>query len=130
MGRVKRHLGWALLLCGTVCGQELPEAPSSHQFWDRTNRTLFSLHAGLEAVDMGITHHNLKRGGRELNPMGKKLCESGTLGQVVFFGGRTAGVAGISYLLHRLGRHRVERAFLVLSSVDTAYGVAYSFGHR
>ena len=88
------------------------------------------MHVGLEAVDMGITHHNLSLGGKELNPMGKALCESGTPGQFVFFGGRTAGVAAISYFLHRTGHHKLERAFMVLASADSAYGVTYSFAHR
>jgi len=130
---MRRKIGpllWALLIYGAACAQEFPEAPFQHKFWDRTNRTLFAVHAGLEALDMGITHHNLSQGGHELNPMGKALCESGTPGQVVFFAGRTAGVAGISYFLHRLGRHRMERAFLALSSVDSGYGVVYSFAHR
>ena len=43
--------------------------------------------------------------------MAKALCESGTAGQLVFFGGRMAGVVGISYLLHRTGHHKLERAF-------------------
>lgn len=120
-----------MLMAGVgAWAQDFPDAPSRHKFWDRTNRTLFTIHAGLEAVDMGITHHNLSNGGRELNPMGKKLCESGTAGQFVFFAGRTAGVAGISYALHRMQRHRLERLFMMMANVDSAYGVTYSFAHR
>jgi hypothetical protein len=119
-----------LVSSSAVCAHDLPEAPSRHKFWDRTNRTLFAMHVGLEAVDMGITHRNLSRGGRELNPMGKALCESGTPGQVVFFAGRTAGVAGISYFFHKTGHHKLERAFLMLANADSAYGVTYSFAHR
>jgi hypothetical protein len=67
---------------------------------------------------------------RERNPMGKALCESGTAGQVVFFGGRTVSVLGISYFLHKTGHHKLERVFSVLASGDSAYGVTYSFAHR
>jgi hypothetical protein len=84
----------------------------------------------LEAVDFGITHHNLSDGGREMDSMAKALCESGTAGQLLFFGGRMAGVVGISYLLHRTGHHKLERAFPVYASGDSAYGVGYSFAHR
>jgi hypothetical protein len=108
----------------------LPVAPSHHHYWDRTNRSLLLIHGGLEAIDFSITHHNLSRGGRELNPTGKALCESGTAGQLVFFGGRTAGVLGIGYLFHRTGHHKLERAFMIGASVDSAYGVTYSFAHR
>ena len=121
---------FVLMVGGAACAQSFPDAPSNHKFWDCTNRALFTIHAGLEALDMGITHHNLSIGGRELNPMGKRLCESGTPGQFVFFAGRTAGVAGISYFLHKLGRHRMERSFLVVANADSGYGVAYSFAHR
>jgi hypothetical protein len=62
--------------------------------------------------------------------MAKALCESGTAGQLDFFGGRMAGVVGISYLLHRTGHHKLERAFRVYASGDSAYGVGYSFAHR
>jgi hypothetical protein len=47
----------------------------------------------------------LSDGGREMDSMAKALCESGTAGQLDFFGGRMAGVVGISYLLHRTGHH-------------------------
>jgi len=125
----------ALLVICAACAQaqkkeDPPDGPSHHYFWDRTNKALFSVHAGLEAVDFGITHHNLSQGGTELNPMGKALCEGGTAGQLVFFGGRTAGVLGISYLFHKTGHHKLERAFSVLASGDSAYGATYSFAHR
>jgi hypothetical protein len=91
---------------------------------------LFASHAGLEALDFGITHRNLSHGGREMDPMAKALCESGTAGQLIFFGGRMAGVVAISYLLHKTGHHKLERAFPIYASGDSAYGVAYSFAHR
>ena len=69
-------------------------------------------------------------GGRELNPMGKALCESGTAGQIAFFSGRSAAVTGVSYLFHRTGHHRLERLFIVAASLDSASGVSYSLAHR
>ena len=108
----------------------MAEVPTKHSFWDAANKALFAGHAVLEAVDFGITHHNLSHGGRELDPMAKTLCESGTAGQLVFFGGRMAGVVAVSYLLHKTRRHRLERAFPIYASGDSAYGVAYSFAHR
>jgi hypothetical protein len=117
------------LLAPSATAQDLPEAPG-HSFWDRQNTTLFLVHAGLESTDFAITHHNLSQGGRELNPMGKSLCESGTAGQAVFFAGRTLGGMSISYAFHRTGHHKLERAFTVFMIGDSSYGVAYSFAHR
>lgn len=62
--------------------------------------------------------------------MAKALCESGTAGQVVYFAGRSAGVVGISYFLHRMHHHKIERYFIVAASIDSAYGVTYSFAHK
>jgi hypothetical protein len=125
------HLVFVMLfLCGTGRAQDLSEVPTKHSFWDAANKTLFASHAVLEGLDFGITHHNLSDGGRELDPMAKTLCESGTPGQLVFFGGRMAGVIAVSYLLHRTGHHKLERAFPIYASGDSAYGVAYSFAHR
>lgn len=119
-----------IMLCGAGDAQDLSDIPTTHKFWDAANNVLFASHAALEAVDFGITHHNLSNGGRELDSMAKVLCESGTVGQLVFFGGRMAGVMAISYALHRTGHHKLERAFPVYASGDSAYGVAYSFAHR
>ena len=120
----------ALLVSSVASAQELSAAPVNHRFWDLTNRTLFVSHGALEAADFGITHRNLSRGGKELDPMAKALCESGTPGQLVFFSGRMAGVVAISYLLHKTGHHKLERGFPIYASGDSAYGVAYSFAHR
>jgi hypothetical protein len=120
----------AALISGVCRAQDLPKLPKKADFWDPANKALFASHAVLEALDFGITHHNLSDGGRELDPQAKALCESGTPGQLVFFGGRMAGVIAISYLLHRTGHHRLERAFPIYASGDSAYGVAYSFAHR
>jgi len=119
-----------ILVLGTARAQDLPALPPQHRFWDFTNKTLFSSHAMLEALDFGITHRNLSQGGREVDPMAKALCESGTPGQLVFFGGRMAGVIAISYLLHKSHHHKLERAFPLYVSGDSAYGVVYSFAHR
>ena len=118
------------LICCISSAQDLPKLPTKAEFWDRANKALFASHAALEALDFGITHHNLSDGGRELDPTAKALCESGTPGQLVFFAGRMAGVIAVSYFLHRTGHHKLERAFPVYASGDSAYGVAYSFAHR
>lgn len=119
-----------LLVSSRSNGQNLPAAPSPHKFWDTANKTLFASHAVLEGLDFGITHHNLGDGGREMDALARPLCESGTPGQLVFFGGRMAGVVAISYLLHKTGHHKLERVFPLYASGDSMDGVVYSFVHR
>jgi hypothetical protein len=118
------------IFCAPMCAQEFPDAPSTHRFWDGTNQRLILSHVALEAIDAGITHRNLSMGGKEVNAMAKQLCESGTAGQVLYFAGRSVGVVGISYLLHRTRHHKLERIFIVAASIDSAYGVTYSFAHK
>jgi hypothetical protein len=129
--RGNRHLLLvALLISGAASAQDFSEITAKHNFWDATNKTLFISHAALEAVDFGITHRNLSHGGKEMDSMAKPFCERGTAGQLLFFGGRTVGVVAISYLLHKTGHHKLERAFPMYANGDSAYGVAYSFAHR
>jgi hypothetical protein len=50
------------------------------------------------------------------------LLKSGTAWRLVFFGGRTAGMVAISYFLHQTSPHKLERAFLIYASGDSADG--------
>ena len=128
MTRTYRYVAAALILLARLAAAQEPGR--EHRFWDRTNKILFSSHAALEALDFGITHHNLSAGGREMDSMARALCQSGTAGQIVFFGGRSAGVVGVSYLLHKAGLHKIERLFPIYASGDSGYGIGYSFAHR
>ena len=123
-----RIFGFVLFFTTGGAAQRLPEAP--HKYWDRKNKALFLIHAGVETTDFAITHHNLSRGGREMNPLGRSLCQSGTAGQATFFAARTLGTLGISYLFHKTNHHRLERAATLFMISDSAYGTAYSFAHR
>src|SRR5271169_2558028 len=94
-GKFQHHLLLAILVAGGLISvvaraQVSPGGSSEHRFWDPANKLLFASHGVLEALDFGITHHNLSDGGREMDAMAKALCESGTAGQLVFFGGRMA----------------------------------------
>jgi hypothetical protein len=128
--KIQQLLAIALCVSARCNGQDLPRAASAHKFWDAPNKTLFASHAFLEALDFGITHHNLSAGGREMDAVAKPFCERGTAGQAVFFGGRMAGVVAVGYLLHKTGHHKLERLFPLYASGDSAYGVVYSFVHR
>jgi hypothetical protein len=125
-----RVVGYLLICCPGALAQRLPEAPSSHKFWDRQNQALFLIHASVETTDFAITRHNLANGGREMNPLGRSLCQSGTAGQAAFFAARSIGTLGVSYLFHKANHHRFERVMTMYMIGDSAYGTAYSFTHR
>ena len=117
------------LICGIGSAQDLPKLPPNN-FWNKTNKALFASHAVLEALDFGITHHNLSNGGKELDSSAKALCESGTPGQLVFFGGRMAGVIAVSLSAAQNRPSQAGACLSVYADGDSAYGVAYSFAHR
>lgn len=122
-------LVFAVLIPVAVQAQVSPDRGSEHRFWDTTNRLLFASHGALEAVDFGITHHNLSDGGREMDSMAKALCESGTGGPVGFLRREDGGSGWHQLSLTQNGHHKLERA-PVYESGDSAYGVDYSFAHR
>ena len=107
---------------------ELPQAPS-HKFWDRENRLLFAGVAASATADFAVTRANLQSGGQELNPVARVFSGS-TAGLAVNFAGETAGVIGLSYLLHKTGHHKLER-FVSMTDIGASAGaVAYGLGHR
>lgn len=107
----------------------LPEAPSQHRFLDGKNRFLFATVAAFSGADFAVTHMNLANGGRELNPMVRPFTGS-TSALALNFAGQTAGVVGVSYLLHKSGHHKLERMVPVANIASSAFAVAYGLSHR
>jgi hypothetical protein len=106
----------------------LPEAPS-HRFWDRKNSFLFATTAALSTADFVATRNNLQNGGRELNPVSRIFAGS-TAGLAVNFAGETVGVIGVSYLFHRSGHHKLERAVTMLNIGASATAVSFDLLHH
>ena len=100
-----------------------------HRFWDTQNRVLFAANAAFSAADFALTRSNLQNGGRELNPMVRMFGRS-TPGLAANFAGETAGVIGISYLFHRTGHHKLERAVSLVNLGGSVGAVSYGLAHR
>jgi hypothetical protein len=107
----------------------LPEAPSAHRFWDRDNSLLFAASAAVSAADFVVTRENLRSGGQELNPV-TRLFSGSTTGLAVNFAGETAGVVGLSYVFHKTGHHKLERAVSMLNISSSAAAVTFGMLHR
>jgi hypothetical protein len=101
----------------------LPEAPS-HRFWDRENSLLFATNAAFSAADFFVTRNRLRNGGQELNPVTRVFAGS-TAGLAVNFAGETVGVVGLSYLFHKTGHHRLERAVSLVNIGASAAAVTF-----
>jgi len=101
----------------------LPEAPS-HRFWDRENSILFATNAAFCAADFVVTRNNLRNGGQELNPF-TRVFAGGTAALAVNFAGEAVGVVGVSYLFHKTGHHKLERAVSLLNIGSSAAAVTF-----
>jgi hypothetical protein len=106
-----------------------PKIAEEHKFWDRENRILFAASAALSGADFAVTRANLQSGGRDLNPVVRFFGPS-TAGLAVNFAGETAGVIGISYLLHKTGHHKLERIFTMVNIGSSAGAVGYDLAIR
>jgi len=101
--------------------QPVESAPvkPEHRFWDKINKTEFSIGGVLAAWDMSITCRNLGTpGGKESN-----LPVHTCAGTVAFTLGEQAAAWGFAYLLHKTGHHKLERlpeAYLIGSNLDGA----------
>jgi hypothetical protein len=100
-----------------------------HRFWDRENSILFAATAAFSTADFVVTRDNLRNGGQELNPV-TRVFSSSTAGLAMNFAGETVGVVGVSYFLHRMGHHRLERAVSMLNIGGSATAVAFDLVHR
>jgi hypothetical protein len=104
------------------------EAPT-HRFWDRKNTALFATSAAFTTADFFVTRANLQSGGQELNPVTRMFGRS-SAGLAANFAGETIGVVGISYVFHKTGHHKLERAVSVVNIGSSAAAVSFGLAHR
>ena len=102
---------------------------ASHRFWDLENSTLFALNAGAAAADFSVTRANLASGGQELNPV-TRIMTGSTPALAANFALETGGVIGVSYLFHRTGHHKLERATSLVNFSGSIAAVVYGATHR
>lgn len=103
--------------------------PASHRFWDRDNTMLFVATGALAAADFAVTHSNLARGGRELNPITRQFSGS-TPALATNFALEASGTVAVSYFFHRTGHHKLERWTSLAGIGNSAFAVGYSACHR
>jgi hypothetical protein len=105
------------------------DKPAFHPFWDRENRTLFALNAAMAGADFYTTRRNLARNGTELNPV-TRLFSGSTPGLATNFVMETGGLIGVSYLFHKTGHHRLERASSYINLGASTFAVSYGLAHH
>jgi len=107
----------------------VPATQLPHRFWDRENTMLFTATGALAAADFAVTHSNLARGGRELNPITRQFSGS-TAALATNFAVEASGTVAISYFFHRTGHHKLERLTSAVSIGNSMFAVGYSATHR
>jgi hypothetical protein len=102
---------------------------ADHNYWDTKNGVLFSSAAVLNAADFVVTRANLRSGGQELNPVVRVFGHS-TAGLAANFAGETAAALSLSYLFHKTGHHKLERAVYLVNIGTSTGAVSYGLMHR
>jgi hypothetical protein len=100
-----------------------------HKFWDTENRVLFLTTAALAGADFAVTRSNLQNGGQELNPV-VRVFGTSTPGLAANFAGETVGVMTMSYLFHKTGHHKLERAVSLVNIGASTGAVTFGLMHR
>jgi hypothetical protein len=98
----------------TAIGGHVPDAPSTHKFWNTENKIDFSIFAGQLATDAITTQKGLSEGFREVNPLMRPLVTRGVAGQATASALSFGAGLGTVYLLHATHHYRAERITLRL----------------
>jgi hypothetical protein len=106
-----------------------PQMGDHHKFWDNENRALFAATFIMGGADFAVTRANLQNGGQELNPMVRMFGRS-TAGLAVNFASEGVGSVALSYLFHKTGHHKLERAVSFVNIGGSAGAVGYGLAHR
>lgn len=113
-----------------------PRRPATHEFFDRQNLIAFSAAAALRAADsgytcavgVGTTTHNANGSitvhREDMLPVNS--CHGVVLMNAAFTG---AGLGG-SYLMHKMGWHKLERLPNWIVATVPAFGIAYTATHQ
>jgi hypothetical protein len=97
-----------------------PTPPPAHIFWDRTNLALFSGIAVTRGIDYASTRNFQARGRQEILIPDDVVNNSAGFASLEAAG--TVASVGVSYLLHRMGHHKLERWMSIGHIGVTAFG--------
>ena len=103
-----------------------PEPPlPPHAFWDRTNILLFSGVGIFRGLDYASTRNFQARGREEVLIPDDVVNNSAGFAALEVAG--TATSVGLSYWMHRIGHHKIERWISIVHIGVTGFGVARNY---
>jgi hypothetical protein len=105
--------------------QQVAPAEVPHRFWDRQNAWLFAGVGTFRALDYASTKNMLARGREEIllpddvvkSPIGFPALEAAATGASI----------GLSYGMHRLGHHKIERWVSIVHIGVTGFGAVRNY---
>lgn len=96
-----------------------------HRFWDRENILLFSGVAVFRGLDYASTRNFMARGRTEILIPDDVVNNSAGFAALEAAGAATS--VGTSYIFHRTGHHKMERALSIGHIAVTGFGVAWNY---
>ena len=106
-----------------------PEPPlPPHAFWDRTNILLFSGVGIFRGLDYASTRNFQARGREEVLIPDDVVNNSAGFAALEVAG--TATSVGLSYWMHRIGHHKIERWISIVHIGVTGFGVARNYSMK
>ena len=96
-----------------------------HPFWDRTNILLFSGVGVFRGLDYASTRNFQARGREEVLIPDDVVNNSAGFAALEVAG--TATSVGLSYWMHRIGHHKIERWISIVHIGVTGFGVARNY---
>lgn len=97
----------------------------AHAFWDRTNILLFSGVGVFRGLDYASTRNFQARGREEVLIPDDVVNNSAGFASLEVAG--TAASVGLSYWMHRVGHHKIERWISIVHIGVTGFGVARNY---
>jgi len=130
MVRTRSILAIVILFVGYSAAAQnltLPEAPSSHKFFDRQNTAAFVTMGGLVAADAALTQHLINSGvAHEANPLWRPMVNQGWPGEMAASALGYSATLGVAYTFHKTGHHKMERWANWMSVAIEAGNVAHN----
>jgi hypothetical protein len=97
----------------------------SHRFWDRTNCMLFAGGGVFRGLDYASTRNMQARGREEILLPDDVVNNSAGFASLEAAG--TVASVGLSYWMHRMGHHKLERWVSIVHISVTGFGVARNY---
>jgi hypothetical protein len=103
----------------------VPQPPPTHAFWDRTNILLFTGVGVFRGLDYASTRNFQARGREEVLIPDDVVNNSAGFAALEAAG--TAASVGLSYWMHRVGHHKIERWISIVHIGITGFGVVRNY---